>query len=236
MILHNDPLFKIYFGDANDDCVKQDGTPNKSFYHNKLKRLQLDNIFFLKQIHSNQGFCINSPSFLEQKVSLFKKEGDFLITNQRKVGIGVLTADCLPIIFYDPVTRSVAVAHVGWKGAVSDIISNVLKQVIENFRVKIEDLVVYLAPCAKVCCYQVQPDFLKNLENCSFSENVILKRDENLFFNLPEFSKIQLLEHGILRENIKTEYNSCTICDPGFHSHRKSKGSLARQSTIVALS
>ncbi len=235
MILHNDSSYKIYFGDIKDDCIKSDGQPNNDYFEHKLKDLKVDNLVFLKQIHSKQGICIDSPSSLKKELILFEQEGDFIITNQRNIGIGVLTADCMPVIFYDSVHHVVAIAHVGWKGAVSGIVSTVINKLHDCFKTDPDELTIYFGPSSKVCCYKVSDDFLKNLDDCPFRDDILLKKDDSLYLDLPKLVQYQLVELGVLKEEIKIGYNSCTICDLRFHSFRRSDQDAGRQATIVSL-
>lgn len=235
MILHNDASFKVYFGDSKDDCVKSDGQPNDDYFQGLLSDIKLNNLVLLKQIHSKNGICIKSPSDLNKKVMLFEKEGDFIITNQRNIGIGVLTADCLPVVFYDPVHHVSAVAHVGWKGAVSGIISSVIEKMKECFNTDPTELTVYFGPSAKVCCYSVGDDFSKNMEHLSFNHDILIRKEDSLYFDLPKLVLQQLAEYGIIKKEIETDYNSCTICDLRFHSYRRSDKDAGRQATIVVL-
>ena len=105
MLVHNSPLFSIYFGNAEDEL-----DPDEYLHYppgirlldldpyKKLKKLlQVHHLTFLHQVHSDQGVIITSETFVEP----FKQDGDYLVTNQKHYGIGSMTADCLPIVFYD---------------------------------------------------------------------------------------------------------------------------------------
>ena len=98
-----------------------------------------------------------------------------------------------------------------------------------------DELTVYFGPSAKVCCYQISEGFLENLDNCPFSHDIILKKDGSLYLDLPKLVHYQLLDLGVLREEIKTDYNGCTICDLRFHSYRRSASDAGRQATIISL-
>jgi len=236
MILHNEPSFLIYFGDKGDRCVKT--TKNYSF--SAFKDVQqampkMEKLVFLKQEHGVEGMVFKDHSSIPTEVTLFKHTGDFIITNLRKVGIGILTADCLPLIFYDPVKHVVSVIHAGWRSAVHGIVQVVLHKMKEEFGTNSADITAYFGPSAKVCCYEVERDFLESLEGSEFAEQAIFKRDEQMFFNLPRFVKLQLLDLGVKKESIRKEYNSCTICDERFHSCRRDKKVKYRQATVVML-
>ena len=236
MILHNDASFLIYFGDKRDRCVKE--TKNYSFtaFKNIEQAMpKMEKLVFAKQEHGVDGVCLIDDSSIPTQVTLFKHKGDFIITNVRKVGIGILTADCLPLIFYDPVRHVVAIAHAGWRSAVAGIVQIAIENMEKKCSCKPSDLIVYFGPSAKVCCYCVKDDFLTHLEDSSFGENAIFRRDEKIFFNIPRFVKLQLLDLKVKKDNIHEEYNSCTICDDRFHSSRREKKTKYRQATVVVL-
>ena len=104
---------------------------------NVLKNLQIvskkiksnsKKIILLNQIHSNKFHYINKK--LKLKNSKF--DGDALITNRTNTPIGVLTADCAPILIYDENKEMVAVVHAGWKGAYKGIVNKVVKFMIKK--------------------------------------------------------------------------------------------------------
>ena len=240
MILHNEPSYKICFGDKKDCCVKSYHKfklvdAPKEVFEDILKTSRADKLVFSKQEHSNHGLCLKDESEIPDNLTLFKTTGDYLITSLRHVAIGVFTADCLSIVFYDPVKNVVGIAHGGWKGLVAGIISNVIQDFQDNFNSKPSDIVIYFGPSAKVCCYQVADDFSKNLEKYSFFEQTIFKKENGIFFNLPLFAKLQLLQVGIKENNINQNYNDCTICGDRFFSFRRDGSLVGHQVTIVVL-
>ena len=236
MILHNNLSFAIYFGDSEDCCVKPFYKDSIKSFSDLQKKLNLEKLVFLKQTHSSDGLCINDDIAKTQgTLSIFEKMGDYIITNQRNIGIGVVTADCLPLILYDPVKHISAVIHAGWKGAIDNIAIKAFNLMQEKFDCKITDIFCYLGPCAKVCCYKVSEDFKANLEFTNFSEEVFLKKGEDVFFDLVRFVKLQLLDLGIKCERIKEEYNACTICNHKFYSYRRQGVLAGRQATIIVL-
>ena len=85
------------------------------------------NIFLLHQVHSNK-FVFIGRNF---KFSKKKIKADATITDQKKIPIAVLTADCVPILLYENKKNMIAVIHAGWKGAFKGIIKNVV-----NFMIK----------------------------------------------------------------------------------------------------
>ncbi|MFC1894393.1 peptidoglycan editing factor PgeF [Candidatus Dependentiae bacterium] len=235
MILHNDSSYMIYFGDCKDPCVKSNTKISLNCLKKIKNRLHLEKIIVLNQLHGIKGICLKDLSTSFSEVSFMQKTGDYIITNISKIGIGVLTADCLPIIFYDPVHNIIAIAHAGWRGAVKEIAKNLIQKMEQSFNTYTQKLIVYLAPSAKFCCYQVDNKFLNHLENSTFINQVILKRQNKYFFDLPKFVRLQLLDLGIKENNIHQNYNDCTICNTKFCSFRRQNGTSSRQVTVVAL-
>ncbi len=83
------------------------------------------NLILLNQIHSNKIFYI-------KKIKKKKLTGDGLITNQKGIALGILTADCIPILIYDNKLKIIAAVHAGWKGIYRNIVSNAIKFFLKN--------------------------------------------------------------------------------------------------------
>ena len=235
MILHNNSSFLIYFGDSRNCCAKFNKKISLESIKSIQKILPFQKIVFLNQVHGSDGRVIKNFDKINSSCSLFERDGDYLITNLRNLGIGVISADCLPVIFYDSVNSVASVAHVGWRGAVLKITSVIIDKMQQEFNSKKENLIIYFGPCARVCCYQIGDDFLKNLEGFAFRDQVLIRRNEKHYFDLPKFVKLQLLELDIKVDKIRQNYNDCTICNPEFCSVRRQGETSSRQATIVVL-
>lgn len=228
-----DGLLTCYFGDRYDNfdyvIAKKSIAEMTSIAYLK-KRLQAKNLIFLRQVHGNKGLIISESNALT--INSFEQDGDFLITNSLNSGLGILTADCLPIILYDKKNNVAAVAHAGWRGSVQNIACNVVSDMHHHYGSCVRDITVFFGPSAKACCYTVSPDF----RNCitDFSE-VIEERNNSLFFDLPYFNQRQLMLAGIKKEAFCFDYNYCTICDERFFSFRRQGKQAGRQMTVVLL-
>jgi len=149
-----------------------------------------DNLILLKQIHSNKVFFIN-------KNSKIKKTGDGLITNKPNLALGILTADCAPILIFDPKNNFIAALHAGWKGAYKNIIKNSLKK-LKYKGSKMRDLIAVIGPCISTGNYEVKKDFFskfikqspKNKKHFRFSKSKI-------FFSLSSYIKSQLAKYNV---------------------------------------
>lgn len=242
MFFYRNSAFSIYFGNAEDALYQPDyyalaGISSVDLVSNPLfsfvkKDMSLSSLVFLKQVHGVSGKVVRLAS---ESIKSFEQEGDFLITNQLGIGIGVMTADCAPIIFYDPIHKVSAIAHAGWRGAVKGIVIKVIARMQKEYGTDVKNIQIFFGPSAQKCCYQVSPDFINNIKRTDFLDAVIVRRLDDIFFNLQEYNKQLLQDYGVPIEAFNCFYAQCTICDNSFFSHRR-QGSLAgRQMTIIAL-
>ena len=162
--------------------------------HNNLKivikkiNLNKKRIILLNQIHSNKFFYINKKS--KSKNERFT--GDALITDKKNTPIGVLTADCVPILIHDKKNDMVAAIHAGWKGAYKDIVKNVIKFMIKK-GCSPKNMTAVIGPCISIKNYEVKQNFIKkfirkNKKNIIFFKKI---RDKN-YFNLNKYIYSQL--------------------------------------------
>jgi polyphenol oxidase len=234
-LLHNHPRFTIYFGDATDQIYPAlyTGTAIADQLCQKFERIQeelsLSALIFLKQMHSIHGYIIEAP------FAPFSKEGDYLITAVSGIGIGIMTGDCLPIVFFDPITNIAAIAHAGWRGAFMGIAQQTIAHMQQAYGVDPASLQIFFGPSARQCCYSVSSAFAGEpaLANCENS--VLQERDNTLYFDLPTFVCRQLEQAGIARNAIDLQYNFCTICNNRFFSHRAQAAQAGRQMTVIGL-
>src|SRR5438132_8765309 len=80
---------------------------------------------------------------------------DALVSNTPNVLLTVKTADCVPILIGDPVTRAFAAVHAGWRGASSSIVKRAIEQMESEYGAHAADLSVAIGPAANACCYEV---------------------------------------------------------------------------------
>ena len=164
---------------------------------NILKNLQIvqkkiksksKKIILLKQIHSNKFYYIDKNLKLINK----KFNGDALITDRRNTPIGVLTADCVPILMFDKQKKLIAAIHAGWKGAYKDIIKKVVKFMIKKGCTP-KNITAAIGPCISVKNYEIKQDFIKKFIKKDKNNKKFFKKDNNKnFFNLPMYIYSQL--------------------------------------------
>jgi YfiH family protein len=227
----------IFFGDATSCPVNQRSSAFLDWCNTFVQKNDLDHLIFLHQTRGTNGLCITSKQDVPAHNSVFEHDGDYIITTVPRIGIGVLTADCLPIVVHSPKDSVIAVIHAGWQGTVGGIVEKVITILMQAFHVDPAHIEVFFGPSAKKCCYEVQSDFLQNLKACSFKGDVIERRNGKMFFDVSRYNRIVLEAMGISPKNIDDSNNFCTICDTRFHSYRRAldKALYVTQATVVWL-
>jgi len=131
---------------------------------NVLKNLEIVS----KKISCDKKLLITLNQQHTDKVVHFKNEksvknkltGDAIVCEIKNVGIGILTADCAPILFYDHKKKIIGCAHAGWKGALNGIIKNTVKK-FNELDSKSNDLTAVIGPCIGRKNYEIKTDFFK---------------------------------------------------------------------------
>lgn len=234
MFIFTSDQFTIYFGDASQSITTHDiqqKTMTTSI-HNIAQQVGADQVVFLQQTHGVQGAVIKKS---DDQSQFLQQQGDVIITNKKNCGIGVLTADCLPIVIYDPITHSAGIVHAGWKGSVANIFEIAIKKMAQEFTTYPADLQIYFGPAAGACCYEVSPDFMDNFKLYPNYQDAFIEKNNKIYFDSAVFTAIIARNLGIEGKNIYTTYNVCTICNTSFCSYRREKENASRQITLISL-
>ncbi len=160
---------------------------NLQIVRNKITKENI-NIFLVRQIHSDKIV------FVKKKFRFNKKrlEADAIITDQKKIPIAILTADCVPILLYEKKRNMIAAVHAGWKGAYKGIIKKVINFMVSKGCNK-KHMIAVIGPCIQEKSYSVKEDLLKKFLKKDKKYKFFFKnRKKKLFFDLPNFVKSQL--------------------------------------------
>ncbi|MDD5936467.1 MAG: peptidoglycan editing factor PgeF [Clostridiales bacterium] len=160
-------------------------------------------------------------------------EIDGHITKEANVPLLVFSADCVPILFVDPKTKSVGATHSGWKGTVRKIGAVTAQKMALEFGSDPSDIVAVIGPCIGLECYEVSSDvaeaFAENFtkEQCAqFLKCDGINQEGKMKYHLDlwEANRLILIEAGLKPENVVVS-GLCTMCHSElFFSHRATKG------------
>ena len=174
-------------------------------------------IVALNQNHGNKVVCFNNRKDVKNKII-----GDAIVTTMKNVGISVLTADCVPILIYNPKKKIVGCVHAGWKGALNGIIENTIDKFLE-LNSNTRDLVVAIGPCINHHHYEVGHDFYKKFvdQNKNNQQFFIVLNDKKYLFNIRSYINAKLIRLGI--NNIDHIEMDTFSNKENFFSYRRSK-------------
>ena len=187
---------------------------NLSFVSKKIK-IDQNKLSLMYQTHSNKVIVIN------KKNKNFKKfNSDALITKMKDVALGVVTADCVPIILYDIKNQIIGCIHAGWRGASSGIIENTIKQ-FRRLNPK-NRIFAGVGPCIGKKSYEVDINFYKKFISKSKKNTVYFskKNNEKKLFDLRKY-----INDKLIKLNVKVDHvNRDTFREKSsFFSYRRSQ-------------
>ena len=174
------------------------------------------NLILLNQIHSSKFYFINKNYKFKKK----KLNGDALITNVKKIALGVLVADCVPILIYDKNLKIISAIHAGWKSVYKEIIKKVVKFLIKKGS-NTKNLVAVIGPSISEKSYEVQKDFKdKFLKKDKQSKFFFKIRKNKTYFGLNKYVYYHLKKLGI--KNLEIIKKNTFDPKNNFFSARKS--------------
>ena len=187
---------------------------NLKFVSKKIN-VKLDNLKLMYQTHSNKVIVLNKNN---KKLKNFYS--DAIITSIKGYALGVVTADCVPIILYDNKNQSIGCIHAGWKGAFSGIIEKTIKKFKKlNSKNKI---LASIGPCIGQKSYEVDINFYKKFILRSKRNKIyfLKKNNKKQLFNLRKY-----VNDKLIRLNVKVDHvNHDTFKEKrNFFSYRRSQ-------------
>ncbi|MBQ9234712.1 MAG: peptidoglycan editing factor PgeF [Lachnospiraceae bacterium] len=222
-------------GDEADNVIEN----HKRFA--KAVGYDIERLVFSNQVHGTNIRVIDSEEDAGKgmiKVSDIK-EVDGLVTNLSNIPLMTFYADCVPIYYYDKVNNVIGLVHSGWKGTVSNIAGKMVQTMQEVYNSNPSDIVCAIGPSICKNCYEVDDVVIDRVKE-SFNEEeykqiVEEKQDGKYQLDLHLACKINLMNAGILEENIAMP-DLCTCCNNNIlYSHRASNGKRGNLAAVIML-
>ena len=191
------------------------------------------------QVHGTDIAVVTDPATGRDELEGY----DALITNVRGCAIGVRTADCIPVLLYDPVREVVAAVHSGWKGTLNRISQKTIFKMHDLFGTDPQDLLAAIGPgiCRK--CFQVGEEVVNFFKGNGINIEPIYSWDGpkqegtmkgGHHLDLIEENRILLVEAGVLEKNIQIS-GICTYEDTRFFSARREGRECGRNINSIKL-
>ena len=169
---------------------------------------------------------------------------DAMITDLPGVAIGVRTADCIPVLLYDPVKKAAAAIHSGWRGTVSKIVGKTVIKMQSTYASQPSDIMAFIGPGICVDCFQVGEEVALKFKETGFDINSLWsfrgpKKGNGMegghHIDLKEACRQTLVESGLKNENIQIT-GLCTYEDNDLlYSARKEGIECGRNITYIKI-
>lgn len=188
------------------------------------------NTVFTKQIHSDVVERVGAAQRGRGLIVPTRNGCDALVTDEAEVVLTVFSADCTPILFYDPIRRAIGAVHAGWRGTASGIAAKTVEKMCAEFGCCAENIRAAIGPCISQCCFETDEDVPLAMRAAlgEEAEAAIRSQGEKYYVNLKQLNAIWLRRAGVRQIDIAEE---CTACQmQRFWSHRRvgnARGSLA---------
>lgn len=217
-------------GDAPENVVK-----NYEILGNALGFSPEDTVF-AKQLHTG---IVRRVGKADRGAGLFRpveEPRDGLVTNEPGVALTIFSADCTPILFYDPVARAVGGAHAGWRGTACGIAKNTVEAMVQEFGSDPRDIRAAIGPCIGRCCFETHADVPEAMVKALGDEAwAAIERLPGGKFrvDLKALNALLLRRAGVRSISVCPD---CTACRPQrYWSHRIVGGQRGSMANIIML-
>lgn len=157
---------------------------------------------------------------------------DGMFTTESGVLCTAFFADCVPLLFFDPVTGLIGIAHAGWKGTTGKIGEKMVEKMTDS-GAKTSDLLAVIGPCISEEYYEVDEHVMQYVEDKDVSAVAKDLHNGHYLLNLKLLNKLILVHAGLPEKNIEVT-NYCTYRDKNlFFSHRRDHGKTGRMLAFI---
>ncbi len=193
----------------------------------------VQNLVFTKQVHRDDIQIVTSADAGKGLYRPRNWEVDGLVTDVPGIPLVVFSADCLPVLLYDPVRRAIGACHCGWRGTALGLAKKAAETLCRVYGSRPQDIRAAIGPGISRCCFETHSDVPEAM-TAALGDAALpaIDRLENGKFKVDckAINRTWLLQAGLLPEQIEVS-DQCTCCQPEkFWSHRRvgqARGSLA---------
>lgn len=216
-------------------------------YKNLCNAINVDykNIVKTNQEHTDNIAIANkkiNQDFPDINLEEYSKT-DGIVTNRPNLVLSTTNADCILLLFFDPVTKTIANTHSGWKGTLQRISVKTVEKMINEFNSKPEDIICCICPSIRKCHFEVNRDVKEMFENefkdLNINKNIDImeKQKDKEKWNIDTvlINRIILEKTGLKAENI-IDSGLCSVCNKELiHSFRVEKEGYGLNTALISL-
>ncbi len=185
-----------------------------------------EQVCILEQVHGNT-VIVAEPSW-------HTFQADAMISNQKNLLLVIGVADCVPILFYDPIKKAIGAAHAGWRGTSLRIVEKVLEKMSQEYGSSPSDVRVVLGPAISKKNYQVGSEVIEAFIKAGFPQDVYEPDHDRYRLDVVAANVYLLKNLGVAHIDTLAY---CTFADPKtFYSHRRDAKKRGSHWAVIKLS
>jgi len=194
-------------------------------------------IVMTNQVHGNAVKVVTAADVKTDLLAPTPFEADGLATNVPGVALCIFSADCVPVLLFDPVKRAAAAVHAGWRGTAAVIAAVAVETLEREFGSCPADLRAAVGPAIGKCCFETDSDVPAAMEAAlgGLALPFMARAGEKWQLDLKAINAAILARAGLSPERIDVS-EACTCCQhQRFWSHRFTKGERGSQAAVIML-
>ncbi len=193
-------------------------------------------VITVNQVHGENIVRIDAQGLIGGEIDPRTIEADAMITNAPEIAIGVETADCVPVLLFDPATPAVAAVHAGWRSTVKKIVQKAVNRMQDEFGSNPSTMVAAIGPAIGPECYEVDEPVMASVRNTfPFWKDIAASRGNGRWnLDLVKANRLELMQIGLSDKNIHS-LGLCTSCRRDLFYSFRVEGRTGRMLSVIMI-
>lgn len=194
--------------------------------------ISAERVVTVNQVHGETVVRVDALDYRGARAA----HADAIITNEPGIAVGVETADCVPVLLFDPVKPAVAAVHAGWRSTVKKIVQKAINRMSEEFGSDPARMIAAIGPAIGPECYEVDEPVMGPVKEAfSFWKNVTTPRGGDRWnLDLVKANKMELMQIGLAEKNIHS-IGMCTSCRRDLFYSFRAEGRTGRMLSVIMI-
>ncbi len=190
------------------------------------------------QVHKDYVRVVTSADWKSDPYGKVSYEADGLMTATPGVALVVFTADCIPVLLYDPVRRVVAAVHAGWRGTADGVVTRAVEKMEDVYGCNPRDILVAIGPGICPNCFETHED-VPNAMTAKLATSVLqhiqIKENGKFSVDLKGINAMRLEQAGVDPANIAVSTDCPSCLTEKYWSHRKTGNNRGSMAAVIQL-
>lgn len=223
------PWDTLNFGGTVGDEAQRVGENHRRAFH--TVGLALSSLADVWQVHGAHAIKITAPRTSRENIP----QADIMVTNRPQVTLVMRFADCVPLLFYDPVQRAIGLAHAGWQGTIRKVGLATVNALRKHYGARARDMIAAIGPSIGPDHYQIGPDVIAKVKHAfpEVASSLLRAEGDAVKLDLWKANRLTLEQAGVTQIEVAEICTACNVDD--WYSHRAENGKTGRFGVMIAL-